>query len=122
MILQIQSRSVKYTVVTRIRPATLFKNRLWCRCFLVSFVKFLKTPFLTEHLRWLLPVISNTFDKSMNTLRTSNEGSASNPSGIYMRKVSKRNTRTRFEICSKLTIKIPERRHRWAGAKTTMSY
>ena len=33
------------------------------------------------------------------------------PSGIYLLKVNKRNTRTKCEICSKLTIKIPERRH-----------
>ena len=30
--------------------------------------------------------------------------------GIYLLKVSNRNTGTRCEICSKLTIKIPERR------------
>ena len=36
------------------QPATLLKKRLWCRCFLVNFVIFLRTPFLTEHLRWLL--------------------------------------------------------------------
>ena len=36
------------------RPATLLKKRLWSRCFPVSFVKFLRTPFLTEHLWWLL--------------------------------------------------------------------
>ena len=36
------------------QPATLFKKRLWYRCFPVNFAKFLKTPFLTEHLRWLL--------------------------------------------------------------------
>ena len=30
---------------------------------------------------------------------------------IYLLKVNNRNTRTRCEICSKLTIKIPERRH-----------
>ena len=30
--------------------------------------------------------------------------------GIYLFKVSNRNTRTRCEICSKLTIKTPERR------------
>ena len=34
-----------------------------------------------------------------------------NPVGMYMFKVSKRITRTRCEICSKLTLKIPERRH-----------
>ena len=36
------------------------------------------------------------------------------PAGIYLLKVNNRNTRTRFEICSKLTIKTPERRH-WVG-------
>ena len=34
-----------------------------------------------------------------------------NPAGMYLLKVSNRNTRTRCETCSKLTIKIPERRH-----------
>ena len=33
----------------------------------------------------------------------------SNSAGIYLLKVNRRNTRTRCEICSKLTIKIPER-------------
>ena len=33
-----------------------------------------------------------------------------NPAGIYMFKVDNRNSRTRCEICSKLTIKTPERR------------
>ena len=31
--------------------------------------------------------------------------------GNYMFKVNNRNNRTRCEICSKLTIKTPERRH-----------
>ena len=34
-----------------------------------------------------------------------------NSSGIYLHKVKNRNTSTRCEICSKLTIKIPERRY-----------
>ena len=29
-----------------LRPATLFKKRLWHRCFPVNFAKFLRTPFL----------------------------------------------------------------------------
>ena len=33
------------------------------------------------------------------------------PAGIYVLKVNNRNTRTSCEICSKLTIKTPERRH-----------
>ena len=32
------------------------------------------------------------------------------PAGIYLLKVNNRNTRTRCEICSKLTIKTLERR------------
>ena len=32
------------------------------------------------------------------------------PAGNYMFKVKNRNTRTRCEICSKLTMKTPERR------------
>ena len=35
-------------------PETLLKKRLWHRCFPVNFAKFLRTPFLAEHLRWLL--------------------------------------------------------------------
>ena len=51
-----------------LRPATLFKKRLWHRCFPVDFVKFLRTPFFIEHLWWLLLImrfklklISHTF-------------------------------------------------------------
>ena len=33
------------------------------------------------------------------------------PAGIYLLKVNNRNTRTRCEICTKLTIKTPGRRH-----------
>ena len=33
-----------------------------------------------------------------------------NPAGIYLLKVNNRNIRTRSKICSKLIIKIPERR------------
>ena len=33
---------------------TLLQKRLWQRCFPVNFAKFLRTPFLREHLRWLL--------------------------------------------------------------------
>ena len=34
------------------------------------------------------------------------------PAGIYMFKVDNTNTKTKCEICSKLTIKTTERRHR----------
>ena len=39
--------------VAGLRPATLLKKRPWLRCFSVSFVKFLRTPFLTKHLQHL---------------------------------------------------------------------
>ena len=38
-------------------PATLLKKRLWHRCFPVNFAKFLRIPFLTEHLWWLLLIV-----------------------------------------------------------------
>ena len=33
------------------------------------------------------------------------------PVGIYLLKVNNKNTKTRYEICSKLAIKTPERRY-----------
>ena len=47
-----------FNKVTGLRPATLLKKWLWHRCFPVKFAKFLRTPFIIEHLRWLL-LISN---------------------------------------------------------------
>ena len=40
--------------VVGLKPATLLKKRLWHRCFPVNFAKFLRTPFFTEDLWWLL--------------------------------------------------------------------
>ena len=37
-----------------LRSAILLGKRLWHRCFPVNFAKFLRTPFLKEHLWWLL--------------------------------------------------------------------
>ena len=47
----------------RLRPTTLLKRSLWHRCFLVNFVKFLKIPFFTEHLRWLLLIEFKSYDE-----------------------------------------------------------
>ena len=49
-----QKQSHGVVLLKRLRLATLLKKRLWQRCFPVNFAKFLRTPFLTEHLRWLL--------------------------------------------------------------------
>ena len=37
--------------VAGLRPSTLLKKRLWHRCFPLNFAKFLRAPFLKEHLR-----------------------------------------------------------------------
>ena len=47
-------QSLYFNKVAGLRPANLLKQRLWRRCFLENFAKFLRTPFLIEHLWWLL--------------------------------------------------------------------
>ena len=47
-------QSPSFNKVAGLRPATLLKKRLWHKCFPVNFAKFLRTSFLTKHLRWLL--------------------------------------------------------------------
>ena len=47
-------QSLFFNKVAGQRPAILLKKRLWHRCFTVNFAKCLRTPFLTEHLWWLL--------------------------------------------------------------------
>ena len=44
-----------------LRPATLLKNRLWHRCFPANFTKFLRTPFIIEHLWGLLLSLAKSF-------------------------------------------------------------
>ena len=39
-------KSIFFNTVAVLKPATLFKKRLWHRCFPVNFTKFLRTPFL----------------------------------------------------------------------------
>ena len=53
--------------VVGLRPATLFKKILRHRCFPINFAKFLRTPFITGHLRWLL--LDYFFD--INSLKNS---------------------------------------------------
>ena len=44
----------KCSVKKVLRPATSLKKKLWHWCFPVNFTKFLRTPFYTERLCWLL--------------------------------------------------------------------
>ena len=90
-------------------------------CFPVKFEKFVGTPIFKNICERLLSVLEWTsciFTKKrvctlLRTLIIDSKSSSktSNPACIYMLKVNNRNTRTRYEICSKLTIKIPERSH-----------
>ena len=43
-----------FNKVTGFQASNFIKKRLQHRCFPVKFAKFLRTPFFTEHLRWLL--------------------------------------------------------------------
>ena len=53
--------------VAGLKPWNIIKKRLQHRSFPVKCAKFLRTAFLTEHLRWLLLVIiSLTPDSSLN--------------------------------------------------------
>ena len=46
---------VSFLIKLQTRGLQLYqKKRIWHSCFPVNFAKFLKTPFLREHLRWLL--------------------------------------------------------------------
>ena len=52
-------QSLFFNKVAGFRPATLLKKKLWHSCFPVNFAKSLRTPFLTEHIRWLLLQFQN---------------------------------------------------------------
>ena len=45
---------IKLQALRRSQACNFIKKRLWRRCFPVNLAKFLRTPFLTEHLCWLL--------------------------------------------------------------------
>ena len=51
-------QSLLFNKVAGLRLATLLKKRPCHRCFPVSFAKSLRSPFVTDHLRWLLLNIS----------------------------------------------------------------
>ena len=59
-----ENTSGKVSFLKRLRPATLFKKKLWHRGFPVNFTKSLRTSFVKEHPRWLLLYVV-TFETSM---------------------------------------------------------
>ena len=47
-------QSLFFNKVAGLRPATLLKKRLWRKCFPVNFARFVRKPFIIEHLWRLL--------------------------------------------------------------------
>ena len=68
----------------------------------------LKLPFLT-HLPPIITLCHVSSREPSCVYYQSLVQTGSIPAGNYMFKVNNRNTRTKCEICSKLTIKVPER-------------
>ena len=60
---------VSFKKVAGLRPCNIIKKRIQHRCFLVKFAKLLWTPFFTEHLRWLLLVITSLTPDSLPWVR-----------------------------------------------------
>ena len=52
-----------FNKVVKLTPTTLLKKSLWHRCFPMNFAQVLRTPFLIEHLWWLLLNQSHWFAK-----------------------------------------------------------
>ena len=51
------------------RAATLFKRKLWRRCFPVNFATFLRAPFSIAQLRWLLLEIIKKYEELWSKIR-----------------------------------------------------
>ena len=45
-----ENTRVSFLINCRSKPVTLLKKKLWHWCFPVNFAKFLRIPFLTEHI------------------------------------------------------------------------
>ena len=82
-------------------PATLLKKRLWYRCILVNFAKFLRTPFSETRLGDCFLIIC------IHELKMYLRDKIHYPTVSYLITVNKKNTRAMREICSKLKIKTP---------------
>ena len=66
-------QSLFFNKVAGLKPATLLKKRFWRRCFPVNFAKFLRTPFFTEQLRWLLLTLSELKEPSFKLQKSARD-------------------------------------------------
>ena len=58
-------QSLFFNKVASLRTPTLLKKRLWHRCFLTNFVKFLRTHFDIEHLWTTASILRNRCSENM---------------------------------------------------------
>ena len=62
------STRVSFLIKLQASDIQFFKKDLWQRSFPVNFAKFLRTTFLTEHLRWLLLYLLLSLNKCFQTV------------------------------------------------------
>ena len=62
-------QSLFFNKVAGLGPVTLFKKRLWHRCFSVNFAKFLRTTFLQNTSGRLLLNFAETFRRIISVMR-----------------------------------------------------
>ena len=92
-----------FALKTRIAPHLFSKEFILSQIREVPFfLKLFKTLIFFNVCKTTFFIILKISSKLLFTFHTI-------PAGIYLLKVNNRNTRTRCEICSKLTIKTPER-------------
>ena len=85
------------------RPTTLLKKSLWHRCFPVNFVKYLRTPFVTEHLWWLLLKIVESPHWILKCVCAASE---SYNTGFFYKKPVKGNSTESFLILLWFILKV----------------
>ena len=86
----------------------MFWNLIWCLFFISRWSTNTLKKVFVQICDW--PFSGPTCPFSSPTVESSGENVwTACPAGIYLLKVNDRNTRTRWELCSKLTIKTPER-------------
>ena len=66
-------QSLFFNKVSGLRPETLLKERLSRRCFPMNFAKFLRTPFLIEHLQSLLLLLNTSLNIAQYSSYTVNK-------------------------------------------------
>ena len=84
-------------VLRRKQETWNIKKRLWHKCFHVNFAKFLRTPFLTEHLRWLLLQVFIFFSESLHPPIRSN---------IFKKNSKAFSLRNSWYLCSRIFNRI----------------